>query len=271
MGIRRLIRKSPDLWCIHRDVDWSFVNSTYKGAIVGGAGLLHKGFETFWRSLSTNCRVPVVVWGVGVCLPDWDSDAGVSRSVFRETVTRSDLVNVRDDLTANRYEVEVTDISPCPTVAYVEKFRRKHKASEAVLFVSHEELVDSGETRKIWDVVRSKAGDAVYTSNVAARWQDIDHMIREFYCPASLVVSTRLHGAVIAYGLGIPYITVPRDEKVRAFVRLYGNGKAVEFVEDLPGVLGSVETERCEPTELPRIREFAERVREWMADRVSRA
>ena len=53
LGIHRLLGTRTDVWCMHdRDIDFDFINSQYRGVIVGGAGLLHQCFEPCWQRLA---------------------------------------------------------------------------------------------------------------------------------------------------------------------------------------------------------------------------
>src|SRR4051812_22817202 len=53
LGIREMISREPDTWCIHdKQIDFDFINSNYRCAIIGGAGLLHSCFNPFWKTLS---------------------------------------------------------------------------------------------------------------------------------------------------------------------------------------------------------------------------
>ena len=78
-----------------------------------------------------------------------------------------------------------------------------------------------------------------------------------------LVVSTRLHGAIIAYGLRIPYVAIPRDEKIRAFHRCYGNGALIQHPDQLPEILGA--SVRCDRTiQYEQVYECGRQMRTWL-------
>jgi polysaccharide pyruvyl transferase WcaK-like protein len=51
------------------------------------------------------------------------------------------------------------------------------------------------------------------------------------------VVTSRLHGAIIAYGLGLPYVALAGDEKLREFHRLFGGGQLVNSAAELKVML----------------------------------
>ena len=91
----------------------------------------------------------------------------------------------------------------------------------------------------------------------------LERIVREDYLPAEVVVSTRLHGAIIAYGLGIPYVAVPRDEKVRAFHRLHGNGILCEDPADVGEAVAAAEKLTLAPIAIEPVRAFGRRASEW--------
>jgi hypothetical protein len=89
------------------------------------------------------------------------------------------------------------------------------------------------------------------------------HLIARRYCGSSLVITSRLHGAIISYALGIPYVAVDRDTKITEFARIYGNGVAVTIDEIGPYLEpGRVQTDA--PIQFEDILVFAARVRGWL-------
>lgn len=265
LGIRQMIGSEPDTWNIHdRSMDFGFINRHYSCAIIGGAGLLDKGFDPFWDKFARECTIPAVIWGVGMCAPDAVAEKGVDRQIFARAAAKCDLINVRDDLTADHYRLQTASITACPTIVYVEKFLKSRKNTGRVLYSSHEELVSSGERDAIRRSLTVALGRIEFTDNIQRPLRGLEDIIRSAYCRSRLVVTTRLHGAIIAYGLGIPYIALARDEKVRAFHRLHGNGVVTETIGDLQAaVRASVTcTQRIQYDE---VREFASQVGTWLS------
>jgi hypothetical protein len=266
LGIRRILGDEPDCWSVHdRDLDFDFVNRHYRYVIVGGAGLLDKGFEPFWAKFARECRLPTVIWGVGICAPDRATQKGVDRDVFARAARKCALINFRDDLTADYYTVRQATIAPCPTIAYLEGLDlHKLPAPDGVLYSSHEELVCDDEREQIRCELRRGLGRVNFTDNVQRRLNGLGDIIRRSYQTSRLVITTRLHGAIIAYGLGIPYIALPRDEKLRAFHRLFGNGVAIEDVAGLREALG-MRIPRDKPIQYGQVHEFGASVRAWVS------
>ncbi len=271
LGIHALLGHAPDAWCAHRPLDFDLLHRHYRCLIVGGAGLLHPVFEPLWRDLATSCRLPIAIWGVGGCFPDADRDGartsgGICPSA-PEVARRASLVNVRDDLSADRLGVAGTDIGICPTVEYLaQRFDASPKRRERVLYSAHRELVGDRESMALARCIRGRFAGAVVTDNVQSRWEGVHDLIRRRYRPSRLVVTSRLHGAIIAWGLGIPWVALARDEKLRAFGRLYGGGVACDDLERLEAALADL-PEPADPA-LARdgVRRFAGRVRTWLRD-----
>jgi len=239
LGIQQMLNKQTDTWCIlDPKIDFEFINHNYKCVIIGGSGLLHECFETFWKRVLKECQLPIIIWGVGVCLPDEDNvrtdisdsvkNSGVSRKIITKIAKHCELINVRDDLTADFYDLKDADISACPTLVHVRKFELKQTTKPQFLLSSHEDLVSLEDQVKIFQEVSLIVNSFRYTDNLQKTYQSIDDIILNYYCPSSAVITTRLHGAIIAYGLGIPYVAIARDHKLREFHRLYGNGICLE-------------------------------------------
>ncbi|HPD46895.1 MAG TPA: polysaccharide pyruvyl transferase family protein [Anaerohalosphaeraceae bacterium] len=268
LGIQKLLGHTPDTWCMHdRKVDFDFINANYKGALIGGAGLLHKCFQPFWEGMAEHLRIPAIIWGIGGCFHFNNDVTVVERSIVQRVLQRCDLVNVRDDITADYYDMRNVSITPCPTIAYVAQFRHEVERTGKVLFSSHEELVPRTETVAIKEAIRAAAGRFLFTDNIQKVRSGLNDIIRRYYCKSSIVVTTRLHGAIIAYGMSIPYVAFAWDEKLRAFNRLYGNGVLADSPNLISDLLLNRRYDECLNGE-PRIdlvEDFARRVLAWMA------
>lgn len=269
LGIRKVIQTCPDLWNIHDpSIDFDFINRGYSHAIIGGGGLLHPVFAGFWQRYLSHCRLPTVAWGIGVCLPDrqggWSQE---HKAAVRQVLSRCHMVNVRDELTAEYFGLKDVDIGPCPTVVYLQDFSRNEDAVGQVLLSIHTELIDSRSiSRLIKKMKRSTRHRVATTNNKQYRFYGLERIIRKKYCRSRFVVTTRLHGAIIAYGLGIPYLAIPLDAKIRQFQRMYGNGVIEELdriwdTEDLEAVMGSV---RMKPIRTNDVLSFGQKVRQWL-------
>lgn len=265
LGIQKLLSIDTDTWCIHdENIDFDFINKHYKGAIIGGAGLLHKCFEPFWVRLGRECKLPMVVWGVGGCFPDDQKEKGVNPKIAAKALNRCDLINVRDDVTAEFYKLSKAHISPCPTIACLRDFKTSSPKRTKILFSSHEELVSEDETESIKSAIQRIDRRYKYTNNIQRFHCGVNDIIKRYYCKSNLVVTTRLHGAIIAYALSIPYVAIPRDEKLRSFKRLFSNGVILENIGDLENLLVNEHIGTSRPIEIKPVLEFGHRVQDWV-------
>ncbi len=236
-AIQNMLREETDVWNMHRPIDWDFVNSNYKAAVIGGAGLLAKAFNNFWVDCAANCQIPIIVWGVGTCIVDGlpieetTCDVAAVTSIFERAL----MVNVRDELTAELYGGSIRDqisITPCPTIYYLSDFHVVAEPKTVTLSV-HPDLVNEETHDAIEALCVSKGFTVLRTLNVQTPDQGLEDIIRDYYCRSELVIATRLHGAITAYGLGIPYLAMPGDEKLREFHRLFGGGKLFNNMDEL--------------------------------------
>lgn len=257
LGIRDMIDYSTDTWNIHDNaIDFDFINANYRFAIVGGAGLLHGAFELFWQKLSRECRLPFIIWGIGACFPASQDIPPVSIESARQAFERAELVNLRDDWTAEYYGLKNVHIAPCPTIEYLTRFDKEERVAKHILISTHSGLITRNEEVSILRVVSSMKNRVVETDNKQTRRNDIPAIIRKCYIHARFVVTTRLHGAIIAYGLGIPYIAITRDHKLDAFHRLYGNGLLTADIEEMSRSLPHVGNQPLNSIRIDDVREF---------------
>jgi hypothetical protein len=140
-----MLGEQLDVWNIHKTpIDWDFVHKNYSQVIIGGAGLLHSVFEKFWIDIEKNCKLPIIIWGIGVCLPDNDSVKGVPKQVVQSVFAKAKFANVRDELTRDFYELDPNiSITACPTLVYISnsfKVEAKTKSGNHILHSSHVDL-----------------------------------------------------------------------------------------------------------------------------------
>ena len=82
----------------------------------------------------------------------------------------------------------------------------------------HGKLVAESEHDVIRRQLKQCVGVVRVTDNIQRRLLSLDDIVRGADGKSRLVVSTRLHGAIIAYGLRIPYVAILRDEKTGRFI-----------------------------------------------------
>jgi len=241
LGIHQMLDQELDVWNIHKSpVDWEFVHKNYTQVIVGGAGLLHAVFEKFWVDLDKNCKLPITIWGIGVCLPDNDQLKGVPKAVVQSVFAKAKLANVRDELTRDFYQLDPNiSITACPTLIYIAntfKVAEKEKSEKKVLHSSHVDLEPTSTTPQIKNIIESAGFKYLFTENIETKKESLKKILK-MYQDCDYVVTTRLHGAIIAYAFKRPYIAISYDPKITAFNKLYGGGRCITDLNQLKQAL----------------------------------
>ena len=271
LGIHQMLDQELDVWNIHKSpVDWEFVHKNYEQVIVGGAGLLHSVFEKFWVDLDKNCKLPIIIWGIGVCLPDNDSVKGVPKQVVQSVFSRAVYANVRDELTRDFYQLSADiSLTACPTLVHVAnnfKVEVRVEDGKRILHSSHVDLEPTSTTPEIKKIIESAGYKYYFTENIETKKMPLKRILN-MYQDCDYVVTTRLHGAIIAYAFKRPYIAISFDPKVAAFHKLYGGGVCITSVDQLAQtlngdqfkVLGQYESE------LAKIKQFGEQIRRYLS------
>lgn len=263
-AIRDYLNCTTDTWCTHRPVDFDYVNANYRAVIIGGAGLVFRPFEGFWHEFAARCRLPFIIWGVGVCVPDTMAtrEAVPFADVFKEVCSRADLINVRDDITAELTARNDVSLTACPSLSYIDNFRNDSLRGPITLAM-HDRLVGDDEHRQLRKRL-TRIRRVVTTTNLQNQFRGVDDVIQRRYLGSSLVVSTRLHGAIVAYGLGIPYVALARDEKLRAFARIYGGGVETSEIDEVVSAMKSATPAEDRQRTLGHINAFAGRANGWL-------
>ncbi len=238
MAIHQQLGENLDCWNMHDPhIDYDFINRNYKSIVIGGAGLLHPVFESFWSRFSKECKLPFIIWGVGGCYPDNIGDekfAGLSSDgVFSNGMIgafeKAELINVRDFITAERIGRTNVSITACPTLILLKNYRStsvQGKKMSEVVYAPHSGLVTAKENSQLMEILNSKYPDIFFTENKQSLMFGLWDLI-DAYCWADLVVTSRLHGAIIAWSLGTPFLALARDEKLDGFKEFAGVDRSV--------------------------------------------
>jgi len=232
MAIHQKIGGEIDCWNVHdKNIDYDFINKNYDSIVVGGAGLLHPVFERFWTDFSNKCKVPFIIWGVGGCYPDnmnlsLDSNefgGGVFCEGMMRAFRNADLINVRDFVTADIIAQDNVSVTACPTLMLLKnhELSKARKSSSSVVYAPHSGLISKEDDRSVSSVLADKFGPFYLTENEQSMrfglWDLIDT-----YKSADLVITSRLHGAITAWSLGVPFLALSRDKKMDGFAKFAG-------------------------------------------------
>lgn len=272
LGMWKMLNKKTDIWSIKdRNIDFNFINKNYKYGIIGGAGILSKRSQHFYEDIIKKCKIPLIIWGVGICLPRGavTVKSGIDQHVINKLEKKCDLINVRDILTKELYKLKKAYIAPCPTIVYLQKFKNHINPKPTfVTYASHDKLVPKHQDDIIKNILKNKFSNLniinnTFHSSNNKTISEIDTIIKNYYCNSKIVVTTRLHGAIIAYSLGIPYIAIAYDDKLLSFHKTYGNGIVVNNPQELQKLLNTKLNFKLKPIQLPQALKFGNMASSW--------
>lgn len=262
--------------------------------IVGGGGLLKATFDRTWEQVlqaQERRGFATVLWGIGYC-DVLGAETRGSVELHRAAVSRAALAGFRDESSWRPFaEVGHARVIGCPSgvaVRDVARARKQSRSAGHVLQVNHPDLLRSVSLRYGADaeatIVAATSGLAarmevplVTTSNLifgpplparakarlgATRWETgvaelmASRVLREKYVKAEVVVTSRLHGAIIATTLGKKVVALSGDAKISDYMASVG---LKDFVVHDPAELADVVDRLDEqPTAEASIQAFAE-------------
>lgn len=196
--------------------------------VIGGGGLLMDYFAPFWRGLLALRPLPrFCVWGAGICAwkhASCDLDPDLLGAIGRHSL----LTVVRDDLTRQAITTAMGgDLPlpvPCPSLVAIET---PAEPGSGVLHVDHFDLVGADGHARMDAIARefaARTGRMVLATNNRLPAGDHEALLRILsrYAAADVVVTSRLHGAILALAHGRRVVAVAADQKLDAFLRAVG-------------------------------------------------
>jgi polysaccharide pyruvyl transferase WcaK-like protein len=216
--------------------------------IIGGGGLFMDYFVPFWEGFRPiAARVPFVIWGAGCC----DMKREPTRpplKLISEIIRQSRFCVVRDELT--RELLSDANLPPpviCPTVVAVPTRRGEQKR---LLHVDHHDNVGA----EVYESMVAAAEE--FAETTGRSYRQMNNLIPaghngalqkslDGYAAADLVITSRLHGCIIALATGRRVLVVSGDNKVDSFMDSAGLS---DWVCDLSDV-------RSLPARLEKLRE----------------
>ena len=193
--------------------------------VIGGGGLFMDYFVPFWEGLlRMKPRVPYYIWGVGFCDSTQQPTRGPT-GLLEAVVRGARRCLVRDELT-RRYLAGCNLPPPvaCPSLKLLTPVPRTTRRSLHVVnlhSVGPAAFTAMAACAQEFVAETSRSYDE--TNNQVLR-DDCDELMRRLdqYRQADVVLSSGLHGCVLAVGLGRPVVAVSADRKVDAFMKLAG-------------------------------------------------
>ena len=138
----------------------------------------------------------------------------------------------------------------------------KSGAGKRILHSSHIDLEPTGAAGEIERVIKECGFDYKFTDNIESAKNPLKKNLK-MYQDCDYVVTTRLHGAIIAYAFNRPYIAISFDPKIAAFNKLYGGGVCITELSQLPTALRSdqFKVSRDYKAELAKIKQFGAQIK----------
>lgn len=195
--------------------------------IIGGGGLFMDYFEPFWDGFRPMAgRVRFCIWGVGCCHRK-GAPSLLPPKLMHEIVRLSCLCVVRDHMTHSQFnDCGLPAPVTCPSVNILSA---TDSSERCLLHVDHYDNVGSETYERMVALTQAEArktgrsyrqtNNLIPPGNTTALKKTID-----LYVSADLVVTSRLHGCVIALALGRRVLAVSGDHKVESFMQAAGLG-----------------------------------------------
>ena len=261
--------------------------------IVGGGGLLKVSFDRFWRVVLA-CRAQagfrLILWGVGYCDVVGEDTRG-ALELARQVVQQSAGSAFRDRLSYEPFsDLPRTRTIGCPALHAVQRMELPVASKgdqPRLLRVDHPGLLAGISNRQQLDAAKHVAAvceewarprgmHVDTTSNMVRRVGRMPDRIRarmavttletrlaahrvaaavsQYYAPADIVVTSRLHGAIIAAALGKPIVALSNDAKIDQFMSSIGLS---DYVTDDPREISRLlDGLDCQPATGDRVEEL---------------
>lgn len=237
--------------------------------VVGGGGLLKASFQTFWDRIGGKLvaeRRRFAVWGVGLCREWPGQQLVINQEVFRSAV----LVAVRDELSAEFIDIEGIHVVPCPSHGLVRRRARGSRPERLLVQATHGDLLDRldperggrGEFTSACETLAESLSlkrlevdnNVLVNRPLAPRFPErvVGRSLRRTdgyfaaaddllarYASASVVVTSRLHGAIIACALEKPILAFSKDTKLSTYLEDVRLPQAVAELHEIADHSGS--------------------------------
>ena len=217
--------------------------------VVGGGGLLMDYFVPFWEGL-LDLDVRLCVWGIGVVDLKREPTLPPPR-LLRRIAERSELTVVRDARTAEMLGGSDVTVSPCPSLVAVPA---APPAPLGLLHVANMTTVGEQEFMQMRIAGEAWAGA---TSRVFRETNNRHHAddaglesVLALYRRSDVVLSSALHGCLIAIAMGRPVVAVSGDYKIDEMMTDAGLAHWLlgqEQIADVPSCLVDVLAHQAMP------------------------
>lgn len=234
--------------------------------VIGGGGLLMDYFIPFWEAFQPVAeRLPFCIWGIGYCdlklehsLPPGNLITGI--------INKSKLSIVRDELTRSYLpNCNLSEPVPCPSIHVIDRVSITGKdilhvdnyttAGEA----AYEAMCAAGK-----DFANQHKITYHQTNNRITKDSEKEmEQILSLYRRSGYVLSSALHGCIIAVAMGLKVLAVSGDRKIEGFMESVGLQDWVldiKETEKIPGFLNRLHLQNDPKSRLKNIQKQNQQV-----------
>lgn len=267
LGIQSLLETNniKELYC-----DEPFLDETFSALekltsndviVIGGGGLFMDYFTHFWERFNDfSVESPFYIWGVGFC--DLKQEASLAPlDLLNKIVKKSKLTVVRDGFSQEYLSGAISyNPIPCPSLVVI---NHEYQSGLGLLHVDNYSTVGSTayeQMDKIGQEFSVKSGRKYRQTNnriKSGNEQELKAILSR-YQQVDIVISSALHGCIIAVAMGKKVIAVSGDYKIDAFMEAAGLKEWVlnyDEVDKLPLLLEKVAVQQ------QGVQEFVDNVR----------
>jgi polysaccharide pyruvyl transferase WcaK-like protein len=193
--------------------------------VIGGGGLLMDYFTPFWEAFQpVAARVPFTIWGIGYCdlKLEYTLPPG---NLITSIINKSKLCIVRDELTRSHLpNCNLYEPIPCPSINVIDRVSIIGKdilhvdnyttAGE----VAYEAMCTAGKDFANQHKITYRQTNNRITKDSEKELQQILSLYRQ----SGYVLSSALHGCIIAVAMGLKVLAVSGDRKIEGFMESVG-------------------------------------------------
>jgi len=189
--------------------------------VIGGGGLIQPVFEPFWDVIMAS-ELPYVFFGIGI--NKMPGRPEMAAEYISKILDKAQLCGVRDKYTQDNIQ-KLTDkevyMGICPSVNFVHQhyWNEQINTQGELLHMFHPSDVRLAGA----DLDKIKAAIRYVANKLGLRYGEHNNMTANHeemltrVSKARLVVSSRLHGCIMSFAMGVPYIPLYCDEKIKSF------------------------------------------------------
>ena len=265
-GIQKLLAGLPIQECL---CDEPFIPETiellHKATendliVIGGGGLLMDYFTPFWEAFQAIAdKVPFCIWGIGYCDLKYENTLPPA-SLIEDIIKKSKLTVVRDELSRDHLpHCNLPEPVACPSILVIEP---ETEPKIDLLHVNNYTTVGAAAYEIMTELSKE------YCQNQGIAYRETNNRIKkdselefntllELYKNSGIVVSSALHGCIIAVAMNKKIIAVSGDRKIDAFMEAVGlQGWVLDSMEAhrTTELLKKIENQKLDVSLLEKIR-----------------